>query len=175
MLYLVDFFLGAGLGLVFKTGATTGGSDLAARIINHYMRQFTMGQLLLSVDTLIVIFAGFAFRSFQLALYAMVTMFISSKLIDTVLEGVSFEKAAFIISDKPDIISSRIMVELKRGVTGLAGKGMYTGVDKNVLLCIVNRGQIEMMKSIVAEIDKNAFIILTEIKEVLGKGFKNNQ
>lgn len=166
------FLMGVGLGLVFKAGATTGGSDLAARIVNHFIPNFTMGQILLFIDSCVIIFAAVAFNSFLLALYAIITLFISSKVIDAVLEGVNFSKAVFIISDKSDDIAKKILVDLDRGVTALNGRGMYTGKDKNVLLCVLPRGQLPMLKEIVKKVDEKAFIILTDIREVLGEGFK---
>ncbi len=166
------FLMGLGLGLVFRSGATTGGTDLAARIVNHFSPNFTMGQIILFIDTSVIAFASIAFNSFLLGLYAIVTLFISSKVIDAILEGVNFAKAVFIISDNPDEIASRIMKDLDRGVTALKGTGMYTGNDKNVLLCVLLRGQLPALKGIVREVDEKAFIILADIREVLGEGFK---
>lgn len=167
-------FMGIGLGLVFRSGATTGGTDLAAKIVHHFMPRFTMGQLLLLIDTSVILFAAVAFRSFLLALYAIVTLYLSSKVIDAILEGVNFAKAVFIISDESDRIADKILHDLDRGVTALKGTGMYTRTDKQVLLCVVDRGQMPMLKQIVKEIDERAFIILTDIREVLGEGFQAN-
>ncbi|MFZ5988234.1 MAG: YitT family protein [Bacillota bacterium] len=164
--------MGVGLGMVFKSGATTGGTDLAARIVNHFIPSFTMGQTLLFIDSSVILFAAVAFNSFQLALYAILTLYISSKVIDAILEGVNFAKALFIISDSSEEIAARILRDLDRGVTALKGTGMYTGEDKEVLLCVVHRGQLPMLKKIVSDVDKRAFIILTDIREVLGEGFK---
>lgn len=164
--------MGLGLGLVFRSGATTGGSDLAARIVNHFKPNFTMGQIILFIDTSVIIFAAISFNSFLLALYAIVTLYISSVVIDAVLEGVNYAKAVFIISDKSDDIAKRIMSDLDRGVTALRGVGMYTGAGKNVLLCILHRGQLQILKDITKKIDDRAFVILTDVREVLGEGFK---
>lgn len=166
------FIMGAGLGLVFKSGATTGGTDLAARIVNHFVPAFTMGQILLFIDASVVVFAAVAFKSFQLGLYAIVTIFIASQVIDAILEGVNFAKALFIISDKSEDISKRILVELDRGVTALKGTGMYTGSEKQVLFCVVHRAQLPQLKEIVRKIDTKAFVVLADIREVLGEGFK---
>jgi uncharacterized membrane-anchored protein YitT (DUF2179 family) len=166
------FLMGLGLGLVFKAGATTGGSDMAARIINHFIANLTMGQLIMIIDTTIIIFATIAFNSFHLGMYAIITLYISSIVIDAVLEGVNFAKSVLIISDKSDEIAARIMEVMDRGVTALRGIGMYTGKDKNVLLCIVHRGQLQQLKEMIMEMDSNSFIILTDIREVLGEGFK---
>jgi uncharacterized membrane-anchored protein YitT (DUF2179 family) len=165
--------MGIGLGIVFRFGATTGGSDLAARIVNHFKPNLTMGQIILMIDSSVIIFASISFKSFQLGLYSIVTLFVSSKVIDAVLEGVNFAKAVFIISDKSDQIAVRILKELERGVTALKGTGMYTGTDKKVLLCVLHRGQIPILKEITREVDERAFVILADVREVLGEGFKN--
>ncbi|HOM02308.1 MAG TPA: YitT family protein [Acetivibrio sp.] len=164
--------MGIGLGLVLRSGATTGGTDLAARIVNYVVPAFTMGETLLFIDTGIIVFAAFVFRSVQLALYSIVTLYISSKIIDAILEGVNFAKALLIISDSPQEIATSILKDLDRGVTALKGKGMFTGNDKEVLFCVVQRRQIPMVKKIARDIDKKAFIVLTDIREVLGEGFK---
>ncbi|WHH61397.1 YitT family protein [Petroclostridium sp. X23] len=165
--------MGAGLGLVFRSGATTGGTDLAAKIIHKFIPFLTLGQLLLAVDFSVIVFAAVVFGDYELALYAIITLFVGSQVIDGILEGVNFAKAVFIISNKSQYISERIMKDLDRGVTGLGGKGMYTGKDKVVLMCILKRTEIPIIKSIVKEIDSNAFVILTDVREVLGEGFKS--
>ncbi|HHW00303.1 MAG TPA: YitT family protein [Clostridiaceae bacterium] len=167
------FLMGLGLGMVLRSGATTGGTDLAAKIVHNFIPGFTVGQILLFIDTSVIIFAAISFGSFQLALYAIVTLYISSQVIDAILEGVNFAKAVFIISDKSDEISQKLMTTLDRGVTALKGTGMYTGNDREVLLCVVHRGQLKQLKEIVNDIDKKAFVILTDVREVLGEGFKN--
>jgi len=164
--------MGIGLGLVFRSGATTGGTDLAARIVNHFVPAFTMGQILLFIDASVVVFAAISFKSFLLALYAIVTLFVASNVIDAILEGVNFAKALFIISDRSDEIAKKILVDIDRGVTALKGTGMYTGSDKQVLFCVVHRAQLPQLKEIVRDIDEKAFIVLADIREVLGEGFK---
>lgn len=177
LLYSVfgGLFMGVGLGLVFKSGATTGGSDLAAKVINRFVPNFTVGQILIFIDTAIIIMASVVFKSFIIGLYAMVTIYVSSKIIDAMIEGVNFAKAVYIISEKSDEIANKILYELDKGVTALKGKGMYTGNDKEVLLCILYRAQISQLKNIVKTIDPNAFVILTDVREVLGEGFKNHE
>lgn len=166
---------GVGLGVVFRSGATTGGTDLAARVLHHFMPNFSMGQLLLLVDTSVIIFAAISFNSFKLGLYAILTLYISSKVIDAILEGVNFAKAVFIISDNSNEIAKRIFKELDRGVTGLHGTGMFTGMEKNVLLCVLHGRQMPVLKEIVCSIDEKAFVILADIREVLGEGFKSHK
>lgn len=165
---------GLGLAVVFYSGATTGGTDLAAQIVHHFAPHFTMGRILLVIDALVVVFAAIAFQSFLLGLYAIVTIYISSKIIDTILEGVDYAKAAFIISDLSEILAQQIMKEFDRGVTGLNGTGMYTKADKKVLLCVMDRTQIPKLKVVVRAIDPKAFVIVTDVREVLGEGFKTD-
>lgn len=165
--------MGIGLGLVFKYDATTGGSDLAARIVNRFIPSLTMGQILLFVDVAVVVMAAIVFQSFLLALYAVVSLFITSKVIDVMLEGVSFARAVFIISDRSETIAKEMLEKLDRGVTSLKGTGMYTKKDKEVLLCVLHRRQIPALKQLVKKIDERAFVILADVREVLGEGFKS--
>jgi len=164
--------MGIGLGIVFKSGGTTGGTDLAARTIKTLLQHFTVGRIMFSIDTTIIILAIIIYKSYELGLYAVITLYISIKIIDVIIEGVE-AKGAFIISDHSETIADKIINDLKRGVTGLHGIGMYTKQDKNVLLVVVERIEIVRLKEIVKEIDENAFIILTDIREVLGEGFKS--
>lgn len=166
------FFMGLGLGLVFRSGATTGGTDLAARIVHHFAPGNTMGKLILYFDGAVIIFAAIAFNSFLIALYAILALYISTKIIDVILEGVNFAKAAYIISDYSDEIAQDIMKEIERGVTALNGTGMYTGKDKRILYCILQLRQLPVLKALVKKNDPKAFIILSDVTEVLGEGFK---
>lgn len=168
------FLMGIGLGMVLRFGATTGGTDLAARIANSTSPHFTIGQALLLIDSVIIVFAAVIFNSLRLGLYAVVTVFTSSKVVDAIVEGINFAKALFIISEKSEKIGDKILYELDRGVTALKGTGMYTRREKNVLFCVVHRAQIPLLKKIVREADENAFIILTDVREVLGEGFKGH-
>jgi len=164
---------GAGLGLVFRSGATTGGTDLAARIVHHFLQHISMGKLLLIIDGAVVVFAMISFNSFLLGLYAIASLYVSSKLIDTILEGVNYAKAVYIISDKYKIIAERIMKEMDRGVTMLEGRGMYTNRERHVLFCVINRIQLTDLKKLVMEVDEKAFVILMDVREVVGEGFQN--
>lgn len=173
LLYTIfgGFFMGIGLGFVFRSGATTGGTDLAAKIMHHFIPHLTMGQLLLIIDSSVILFAAIAFNSFLLALYAILSLYISTKVIDAILEGVNFAKVVYVVSDKSDEIAQRIMTDLDRGVTAFKGTGMYTGKDKNVLFCVMHRGQLQQLKKLVIKIDPDAFVILSDVREVLGEGF----
>ena len=173
LLYAVfgGIFVGIGLGLIFRVDATTGGSDLLAAIVRNKKPDFTNGQILMIIDALVVAFATLYFKSFLIGLYAIVTIFVTTKIMDAVLEGVSFSRAVFIISDKSEEISEKIINDLNRGATALSGYGVYTKATKEVILCVINRGQIPKLKGYIKDIDPNAFVILTDIREVLGEGF----
>ena len=151
--------------------ATTGGTDLAARIMHHFFPGFTIGRALLLIDTAVIIFAAIAFRSFLLALYSILALYISTKIIDVILEGMNFAKSVFIISEHAHTIAQDIMKELDRGVTAFKGVGMYSNTDKTVLYCVLHRGQLQQLKSLVRRTDPSAFVILSEVTEVLGEGF----
>ena len=162
---------GLGVGLVFRYKGTTGGTDLLAAIIRTYTG-VNIGQLLFMVDAGVVLAAGIVFDSAELALYALITIFLASWLIDLVLEGISYARAFIIISDRSEEIANLIMEKMDRGVTALYGKGLYTGIDRPVLLSVVNRSEVSQLKEIVYMADPGAFVILTNVHEVLGEGFK---
>ncbi len=168
------FISGIGLGIVLKMDATTGGTELAAKLLNKIFKNMTIGQLILWLDALIILFAVIAFNSILIGLYSLVSLFITTKVIDAMVAGVDYSRAVLIISERQDEISKRLMFELDRGVTELKGRGVYSGKDKEVLLCVLARTQIQQLKQIVLEVDKNAFMILAEVHEVLGEGFETN-
>lgn len=162
--------LGVGLGIVFRAGASTGGSDLAVLLFNKYFK-ITTGQAFLLVDTIVIVLAAFVF-DLELALYAFLALFISSRLIDVVQESPYLTKAALIISSRPQIIEQKILEELKRGATSFKGKGVYTGAEREVILCVVSRLEVSRLKELVYKIDSSAFIVFIDTREVLGEGFK---
>lgn len=164
--------IGLGLGLVFKAGGTTGGSDLAGAILNKFFPSLSVATLMMIIDLGVVVIAGIVDKKIETALYSMITLYILVKVIDLILDGLGYAKACLIVSNKPDEIGKSIMEDLSRGVTALNGRGMYTKQEKEVLLCVVNRAQITKLKEIVHSIDPVAFVMVTEIHEVLGEGFK---
>jgi uncharacterized membrane-anchored protein YitT (DUF2179 family) len=163
---------GIGMGIAFRFRGTTGGTDLAAQLINHFAG-IPIGQGLLLCDSAVIILAGLVFRSVELALYAIITLFITSKVLDAVLEGFNYAKAAFIISEYSEEIGRHILSELERGATGLSGRGLYSTTKKEVVLCVISRVEEIKLKELVHRIDPKAFIIITDVHEVLGEGFKN--
>lgn len=163
--------MGVGLGIVLKEDATTGGTDLAAAILKKIFPGLSIGQLLLVLDAAVILAAALAFRSLKLGLYAAVSMYVCTKSMDAYLEGVNFAKSLMIISDRAEQIAARLMNDLERGVTGLHGIGMYSGSEKTILLCVVKRDEIQDVKEIVSEIDPRAFVLLSDVREVMGEGF----
>lgn len=162
---------GAGLGLVFRCMATTGGSDLAASVIHTLaLPHVTISKIMFVIDAVIITLGLFVFGP-EKAMYAIIAVFVSVKVIDAIQEGFSFAKAAFIISERSDDIAVVIMEEIRRGVTGLSGRGMYTKRDKNVLLCVVSSKEIVKIKKLVHQIDQKAFVIVADVREVMGEGF----
>lgn len=169
---------GIGLGLIFRGGFTTGGTDILAMVSKKKLRIFSTGQFLMILDAVVVLVSVFAYRDASgpgilLAMYSFIAMYLTSKSIDILLEGFDYCRAAYIISEKSDEISDRILHQLNRGVTSLNGRGMYTGRQRDVLLCVLSRKQVPAIKEIVSEIDPDAFVIVVEAREVLGEGFGN--
>lgn len=161
---------GAGMGLVLLAKATTGGTDMAAVLVQRKLRHYSVIQILEVVDGLIVLAGMFAF-GLKSGLYAMIAIFITSKVSDALMEGMKYSKAAFVITDRYAEVAGALMQKLNRGVTGLYAKGMYSGAEKCMLYCVVSRKEIVNLKEIVVGIDPNAFVIVSDAREVLGEGF----
>ena len=166
--------VGVGIGLVLRTSASTGGTDLLATIIKHYFRRVQISNIMLGIDSVIIAIGLFVF-GVEKAMYALISVFIVSKVINSVLEGINYSKAVHIISTKAEEVSIELMKELNRGVTGLNGIGMYTGEDKRILFVIVSKNQIVTLQKIVTSIDDKAFITITDVREVVGRGFTEPQ
>jgi len=169
---------GIGLGLIFRGGFTTGGTDVLAAAIMRKIKTFSMGQFLMVLDTIIVLASVVAYFNndqpgILLAMYCFIAMYLTSKAIYILLEGFDYCRTGYIISEQCEQIAERVLHDLNRGVTSLRGKGMYTGQDRNVLLCVLSKKQIPDLKAIVSEIDPKAFVIVLEAREVLGEGFGN--
>jgi len=163
---------GFALGIVFARGATSGGSDLLARIIRVKKPHLTMGELVLYIDAFVIILSAIVFKNIESGFYAFITIYISTHVIDSILIGLDVAKIIYIISDKNEQIAKRIIEEIGRGATLLSGKGFFTGLERPVLFIAVKKYQIYSVKRIVRETDGNAFMIFTDATEVLGEGFK---
>lgn len=161
---------GIGIGFVLLAKATTGGTDMVAALIQKYARHYSVVQILQIIDGMVVL-AGLYVFGLKPALYAVVAIFITSKVSDALLEGLKHSKAALIITDHYQEIARAIMEQLDRGLTGLEATGMYSGNHKTVLYCVVSRKEMVELKDIVAKIDADAFVIVTDAREVLGEGF----
>ncbi len=161
---------GVGYGLVYRARGTSGGSDVLARILN-YWRGVSMTQSYLIVDTAVILAAGFIF-GWKQALYAMITLYVSGLVSETVLEGGETVRAAMIITVQPEQVAARVLEELVRGVTYLEGRGGYTGASRPVLYCVVNRTEVAALKAIVHEADPDAFMVIGVAHEALGEGFR---
>ncbi len=165
------FTSGLGLGFVLKEEATTGGTDMGASLLNKIFPWIPVGKWLIILDGLVILLAAFVFRSFRLGLYSVVGLFVSARTLDGFLEGINFSKSLMIISRKSTEITQKLIHEVNRGVTGIYGRGMYTMNPYMLLLCVVKKEEIHKVKNIVKEIDPNAFVLLTDVREVLGEGF----
>lgn len=164
--------MGLGLGMVHKEGASTGGTDLAASVLRKFFPRLSLGELLLILDGFVILFATIVFRSVKLGLYASISLYLSTKTIDAYIEGFHFAKSLMIISERPEEIAGRLLKDVDRGVTGLKGIGMYSRADKTVLLCVVKKQEMPKVKEIVKQCDPNAFVLLSDVREVLGEGFQ---
>lgn len=164
---------GVGIGLVFLGKGTTGGTDMVAVLIQHYVKHMSVARIMQLVDALIVATGAFVFGP-KNALYAIVAIYIVAKVTDGLLEGMNYAKAVYVISDHADELSKELMSELDRGATGIPVKGMYKGKNRMMLFCIIGKKQIVRLKEIVVKIDPGAFLIVMDAREVLGEGFIEN-
>jgi len=162
--------VGVGLGFVFRCRATTGGTDMTARLIFERTR-FSLGNMVFILDGIIIVLAGLVFNV-EMAMYALISVFVSSRVVDVVQNGFTNEKAVWIISDKTDALAVQLLQELSRGLTGFASRGIYTGTRRETLLCVVPQSELAQLKKEIHYIDKDAFIIITAAHEVYGEGFK---
>ncbi|MGI6744753.1 MAG: hypothetical protein BWY46_00200 [Firmicutes bacterium ADurb.Bin300] len=161
-----------GLGLVFKGGATTGGADIIVKLLRLKLRHIDTGMTFLVIDSAIVALSGLVFKSFNIALYAEIAVFIQMLVINFTLYGSDEARLIYIISDKKDLIAERLLAELDTGATFLKGTGAYTGDEKQVLMCVLKMRSLPKAKDIVASFDLNAFMVVTRATSVFGEGFK---
>ena len=162
--------LGLGLGLIMRGGATTGGSDMIARMVNKRFPFITVGTFLFLVDCAVILCAAFT-MSARAALYALICIFVSARAVDLVLAGMGSAKACFIISKRGEEISRRVMQELDRGATLVNATGAYSGEGRTVVISVVSRTEVMAVKRIVREEDEKAFVFITDTHETLGEGF----
>lgn len=161
---------GIGIGFVFLGGGTTGGTDLLAAIVQKYLRHYSIAQIMQFIDGAVVIVGMYVF-GVERALYAIIAVYLVTKVSDGIIEGLKFSKSVYIITDKPDEVSRRIIEDMDRGVTGISAKGMYSGNDKLMLFCVVGKKELVHLKEMIDEIDPSAFVIVGDAREVHGEGF----
>ena len=164
---------GLGLGIVFVSGTSTGGSDILVRLLNLKFRDIPIGQISIAIDLMVSALTGIVFQDITKALYTGVSVYLTGKVVDAVVYRFDYSKVALIISREPEAIARSISQKLERGATFLYGEGSYTGEPKKVVLTAVKRQQLALLTELVTEIDANAFIIVQEAHQVLGDGFKN--
>ncbi|HCX99041.1 MAG TPA: YitT family protein [Bacteroidales bacterium] len=163
--------IGFGLGLIFKSKATSGGSDIIAMIIAKYTR-LSLGQLMIYVDSAIVLIALAAFKDWKIPLYSWIVIYITGKVIDMTIQGVSYDKSLFIISNKYEEIREMLINDLERGGTLINGIGMYKGQEKKIIFTNVSRREVHMIRDFIVTVDPDAFITVINANEILGNGFK---
>ena len=163
---------GIGTALILRANSSTGGSDLASIMIKEYKPMFRTGNLITIIDFIIIFLNVIFLEKIEIGLYSAITIYLMGKVIDILFEGIYFTKLLFIISDKNEEISKFIENEVKRGVTGIYGKGMYTNKEKLILMCAIGRNNLAEIKTKIKQIDPKAFLIITNSREVLGVGFK---
>ncbi|MCI9062986.1 MAG: YitT family protein [Clostridia bacterium] len=163
---------GIGTAIILKSHSSTGGSDLLTNIIKKINPKLEMGNILVLIDFVIVTLNVIFLRNFEIGLYSTIAIYLMGFMVDVIFEGVYFTKLLVIISDKNEEIATQIETTIHRGATGLYGKGMYTNKEKLVLICAAGRHDVANVKQLVLKIDPNAFLIVTNSREVLGYGFK---
>lgn len=162
---------GLGAGMVYYPGATMGGSDIGARLLRRSFPYVNFGTLSLGLDVVVVTAFAIVFRRVDSALYTVITMFVTSRVVNLILYGLANSGVCYVVTTQPHTIAKAVGEKLHRGATILRGEGAYSGTERDVLLCAVKRSQIPALRRIVSGIDENAFVIVTESHEVFGKNF----
>ena len=165
---------GTGLGAIYYVGATTGGIDIVAKMLRQRYSQINFGTMILTMDSLIIVIYAAVLGKYESAMYSVIAMFVVSKVIDLVLYGFDTSSLCYIISENSEeLIRSIISGPIKRGVTILEGEGAYSHRQKHVIMCVIKRTQIAELRRLVKSIDENAFFIVSDVKNVFGKGFES--
>lgn len=166
--------MGVGTAIILKANSSTGGTDLISYIAKAYRPTIKVGEIIFMLDIVIVVLNMFFLEEIEIGLYSAIAIYLMGKIIDILFEGIYFTKLIYIVSEKAEEIATNIGEEIGRGTTGIYGKGMYTNEDKLILMCAVTRKDVARTIQIITKIDKNSFVIVTNSREVLGLGFKDN-
>lgn len=164
---------GSGIGLVFKTGATTGGMDIIIKILRRRYRFLKTSTLFLAMDVMVVAASGIVFQDFNTAMYAFIAVVVSGRVLDYVLYGTDEARLIYIVSDKPEWLLGRILKELETGATILNGSGAYSGREKEIILCVVKKQMAPKLEEIVKQEDEKAFLVISSANEIYGEGYKD--
>lgn len=166
-------FAGLGIAFIFLRGGTTGGTDLAAKLLKRLFPRLTLGQLILALDSVIITVATVIYRDVDSGLYACIVIFVTTTILDKVLYQEDMGKILYIISQHPTRVANAMLHTLSRGVTLLQGIGGYSGQEKQVILCVLRRGEVFRAKQLIQEIDPSAFVIVSDAGQVMGEGFSS--
>ena len=164
--------IGIGTAIILRANASTGGTDLLTQIIKAFKPNVKISSLIIVLDIIIVLLNVFFFKELEIGLYSAITIYIMGKMLDIFFEGINFGRIIYIVSPKHEYIAKEIASRIRRGTTSLKAKGMYKKEEKNVLMCVASRNEIREIRNIVNEIDKKAFIVISNAREVFGEGFK---
>lgn len=164
--------IGIGMGIIFLRGSTTGGTDILGRVLLRYFQHIPLGKILLVIDFLIVTFAGFYYGTLNAALYALVSVYVTERAMDSVLYGFNETRIAYVVTERPIDVATRVMEETDRGITYLNGEGGFQRDKKLVIMCAMPSRQFAKFKKIVLEVDHAAFIMVAPASNVIGEGFK---
>lgn len=164
--------LGVGFGIVFLTGATSGGTDILATLLHKAVPAVDIGKWIFIIDIIIISLGAYFFKNAELVLAGILTLFVSTFLLDYIISGANVAKVVYIISDKSEQIADEIMKKVERGVTAIYARGMYVKENRMMLMCVVKRLELQRLERIVEKNDKNAFLIYSQARKVTGQGFK---
>lgn len=168
-----SLLVGSGLGLVLKTGATTGGMDIVIKILRRKYPSIKTSTFFVTIDLIIVAISGFVFRDFNLAMYAFITVALNGKVMGYILYGEDEANLIYIVAEQPEMMLQRILSEMDIGATILSGKGAYSNREKQIIMCVVKKRTTPVLQEIIREEDPNAFLIISSANEIYGEGYKN--
>lgn len=166
--------MGAGLSLILRRGATTGGSDIIGTLVNRRFRYITVGKVILAFDVIVIIFVSIVYKNIESGLYSIVAMYASSRVTDAILYGLDKGKIVYAVTDKPDEICKTVALRVERGITKMSVVGGYTGDDHTMLMCTLRINEVSTVCDIIRNIDDKAFIVVSDAGEILGEGFKKD-